>query len=163
MQVEIDLDNRDRKLMPGMYGNARLLLQKRENAYAIPCSALYSKKGVNYILLVSQGAVRRQPVRIRYDDGREMEVVKLLKGREVPLDGTEELVVGNKAELREGQAVTTNRLGLKVSWRKGRDDVEESRLLALHASRPSRAGMVLRAGAVAAADRGAGERIAGTS
>lgn len=105
MGVEIDLDNADRKLKPGMYGQVTLTLQKIENAQAIPATALYSRKTDNYIMLLQDSVARRQRVRVRYDDGKELEVVKLIDGKEIPLDATDELIVSNKGELADGQRV----------------------------------------------------------
>lgn len=107
MQVEIDLDNRNRELLPGMYGKVSLVLQRIPNAAAIPATAVYSRKGENFILQVADGVSHRQRVRIRFDDGKEMEVVKLVGDREVPLTGDEELIVSNKGEIAEGQRVKT--------------------------------------------------------
>jgi RND family efflux transporter MFP subunit len=105
MRVEVDLPNADHKLLPGMYGHMTLTLQTIPDARAIPATAVYSRGGENYIIQVENGRARRQRVRIRYDDGHEVEVVKLVNGRETPLDGSEELVVSNKGELRDGQRV----------------------------------------------------------
>jgi RND family efflux transporter MFP subunit len=105
MQVEIDLDNRDHKLMPGMYGQVALTLQKIPNAQAIPATALYSRRGESYIILVKDGVAHRQLVRVRYDDGREVEVVKRIEGKEVLLESTDELIVSNKGEIADGQRV----------------------------------------------------------
>jgi RND family efflux transporter MFP subunit len=110
LRVEIDLDNRSRRLMPGMYGHVTLTLQKIEGAQAIPATALYNRKREAYIIEVRDGVARRQRVRIRYDDGRQLEVVKLIGNREVPLDGSEELVVSNKGEIADGQRVKTARI-----------------------------------------------------
>lgn len=107
LQVEIDVDNRDHKLMPGMYAQTELTLQRIEQAMAIPSTAVFSRGGENYILQVVNGEARRQKVRIRFDDGKELEVVKLTDGKEVPLDGTEELVISNKGEIGDRQAVQT--------------------------------------------------------
>ena len=107
MQVEIDLDNRDRQFLPDMYGYVTLVLQRVVDARAIPATAVYSRKGENYILQVENGVVRRRKVRLCFDDGKEVEVVKLAEGREIPLDGSEELVVSNKGELADGQKVKT--------------------------------------------------------
>jgi RND family efflux transporter MFP subunit len=109
-QVEIDLDNKDRRLMPGMYGQSTVTLQRIENAQAIPATAVFSRRGQNSIIEVVNGVARRQPVRIRFDDGKELEVVKLQDDREIPLEGTEELVVSNKGEIADGQFVLASRL-----------------------------------------------------
>lgn len=110
LQVEIDLDNRDGKLLPGMYGNVTLTLQQIPDALALPATVVYSRRGSNYIIEVQDGIARRVPVRLRYDDGKEVEVVKLLGSSEVPLTGSEELVVSNKGEIADGQRVTTRPL-----------------------------------------------------
>jgi RND family efflux transporter MFP subunit len=107
MRVEIDLDNRNRALLPGMYGKVTLTLQEIENAWTVPATAVYTRKGESYVLQVTNELARRQRVRICYDDGKELEVVKLDGNREVPLDGTEELIISNKGEIAEGQRVTT--------------------------------------------------------
>lgn len=110
LPAEIDLENGDHRLLPGMYGQVTLTLQKIYNAQAIPATAVYSRSGSNYIIEVRDGVAHRVPVRLRYDDGKEVEVVKLLESKEVPLDGSEELVVSNKGEIADGQPVTTRAL-----------------------------------------------------
>lgn len=109
MRVEIDLPNPDRRLKPGMYGQVALTLQEIENSQVIPATAVYSRGGENFIIVVNDGLARRQLVHITYDDGHEVAVVKLVKGKEVPLQGTEEVVVSNKGELRDGQHVRATR------------------------------------------------------
>lgn len=104
-RVEIDLDNGDGQLLPGMYGQVVLVLQNLENALAIPATAVFGRSGETYVILVKDGVTRRQRVRIRYDDGKLLEVVQRIGGKEVPLDGTEELVVSNKGEIADGQRV----------------------------------------------------------
>jgi RND family efflux transporter MFP subunit len=104
-RIEIDLDNKDQRLLPGMYGHVTLILQRIENAPAIPATAVYSRGGETYIIQVKDGVARRQRVRIRYDDGKLLEVVKFVGEKEVSLDGSEELVVSNKGEIADGQRV----------------------------------------------------------
>lgn len=110
LQVEIDLDNRNRRLLPGMYGNATLTLQQIPDAWALPATAVYSRRGSNYVLEVREGFVHRVAVRIYFDDGKEVGVVKLVNGEETPLDGSEELVVSNKGEIADGQRVASRTL-----------------------------------------------------
>jgi Barrel-sandwich domain of CusB or HlyD membrane-fusion len=105
MQVEIDLDNADRQLRPGDYVQVRIVLQKLDNASVVPVSAVYTRKNSTYLLLADGGVVRRQPARIRYDDGREMVVVKVQGDLEVPVDAADELIVSTKGEIAEGQRV----------------------------------------------------------
>lgn len=105
MRIEIDLDNADHKLMPGMYGHVNLVLQRLENAMAIPSTAVFSRRGDNYIVLADKGIARRVPVHIHFDNGEELEVAMVLDHKEVPLTGNEELIVSNKGEIGEGQRI----------------------------------------------------------
>jgi RND family efflux transporter MFP subunit len=107
LEVEIDLDNRHQKLMPGMYGHVVLSLESLPDTWTIPATALFSRNKVNYVILVQNGVAKRQPVRIVLDNGHEVGVVKLIGSTEVPLDGTEELVVSGKGEIGDGQRVTS--------------------------------------------------------
>jgi HlyD family secretion protein len=107
MQVEIDLDNHDHRLLPGMYGHVLLTLKEVPNTLVAPAAALYSRKGVNYVIVVRDGVARRQPVRIVFDGGDEVQVVKVVNGKEVPLAEKEQLVVSGKGEIADGQRVKT--------------------------------------------------------
>ena len=105
MRVEVDLDNADHHLMPGMYGHVTLILQRLDNAMAIPATAVFSRRGENYIVVADKGVARRVPVVIRFDNGEELEVVLMSDHKEVPLTGKEELIVSNKGEIGEGQRI----------------------------------------------------------
>src|SRR3954447_20038765 len=58
MRIEVDLDNRQHKLMPGMYGPVTLVLQRIENPLAVPATALFSRGGENYVVLADHGVAR---------------------------------------------------------------------------------------------------------
>jgi RND family efflux transporter MFP subunit len=105
LQVEIDCANQDHQLLSDMYGRVTLTLQRIPNAQAIPATAVYSRTGESFILQVRDGVAHRQRVRIRFDDGKQVEVVKLIGAQEVLLDGSEELIVSNKGEIAEAQRV----------------------------------------------------------
>lgn len=111
MRIEIDLDNADHKLMPGMYGHVTLVLQRLENAMAIPSTAVFSRRGENYIVLADKGIARRVPVHIRFDNGEELEVAMTTDHKDVALTGNEELIVSNKGEIGDGQRVKPIPLG----------------------------------------------------
>ncbi len=113
MRIELDLDNTEHKLMPGMYGRVTLVLQRIENALAIPATAVFSRRGENYIVLAEGGVARRVPVHIRFDNGEELDVYKMIDGKEVPLDGREELIVSNKGEIGDGQLIKAKSLARK--------------------------------------------------
>jgi hypothetical protein len=93
-----------------MYGDAQLILQQIENAPTLPATAVYSRGGKNYIMEVLDGVAQRHHVRILFDDGKEVVVAKLVDDNEVPLTGSEEIIVSNKGEIAEGQSVTASRV-----------------------------------------------------
>jgi hypothetical protein len=93
-----------------MYGRVTLTLQRIPDAQAIPATALYSRLGENFIIEAKEGVARKHKVRVRFDDGKEVEVVKLIGGKEIPLNGSEDLIVSNKGEIAEGQRVKTTAL-----------------------------------------------------
>lgn len=105
LRVEVDLDNRAGRLLPGMYVHVRLTMDETADTWAVPASALFSRDKVNYLVLVEGGVARRQAVRILFDSGDYLEVVKVIGGKEVPLDGSEVLVLSGKGAIAEGQRV----------------------------------------------------------
>lgn len=102
MRVEIDIDNPDGAIYPGMYGSIDLILQENKNALAIPASAVYSVANKTYVVVVRDNRAYRVPVEIGYDDGK---VVQIVSG----LSGNEEVIVSNKGQISEGQAVDAHR------------------------------------------------------
>lgn len=64
MQVEIDLENPDGKILSGMYAKVLLQINSRENILSLPMIAKVSHKNENYVLAVVDGKVKRLPVKI---------------------------------------------------------------------------------------------------
>jgi RND family efflux transporter MFP subunit len=96
MLVEIDLPNDDGRLRPGYYGQARIVLERREGALAIPSAALHFDGGNTYVYIVAQDdSARRVPVGIGLDDAGWLEITSGLTGDErVVTGGTGTLVDG---------------------------------------------------------------------
>jgi multidrug efflux pump subunit AcrA (membrane-fusion protein) len=99
----------DGRLLPGMYGTMRLILQKFSDASLVPSTALVDEGGRKFLYLVRDGKARRAPVEVQLDDGRLAKVVLIeaVGGQVVrrPLTGEETVVVSNQGELSDGQAV----------------------------------------------------------
>ena len=124
MRVEIDIDNRDGLLNPGMYGSAKLILQRFDEAYLVPSGVIFAGESSynTYIYEVRDGRAYRVPVRVQLDDGVESKIVKLVKQTNpqtgqveettLPVTDKEEIVLNDQGELSDGQAVTT----IPVSW-----------------------------------------------
>jgi len=98
-------------LLPGMYGNMRLILRSFKDAYLLPSSALISEGGRSFVFLVKDGRVVRVPVELQADDGKMVKLVLMEKaGNDLikkELTGSEEVVNSNQGELTSGQRVKT--------------------------------------------------------
>ena len=122
MRIEVDLENKDGLLDPGMYGTMTLLLQKFDNARLIPTSAVFERGGKTFIFEVKDNRAHLVPVRVQLEDGIQAKVVKLVqrtdpkteKSEEVPeeLSGDEEIIRSGQGEIADGQSV----LAHQVDW-----------------------------------------------
>lgn len=105
-----------REMMPGMFGDMTLVLQKFDNVHMLPASAITIKGGITYIYVVKDGKAHLQQVKVEVNDGK-LAKVELLDENGViigDLTGTEEVVVTNQSELNEGQPVKT---ALVENWK----------------------------------------------
>ncbi len=84
MLVEIDLPNSDGKLIPGMFGQATILLDSRAEQVALPASAVrYDEKGRSYVYVVDDAeTIQVVDVATGFDDGLQIEITAGLTGRE---------------------------------------------------------------------------------
>jgi hypothetical protein len=114
MRVEADVDNPGGLLRVGMYGSMRVLLQRFDRARLLPAGAVFVRGGQAMICEASGGKARFHRVRIRYEDGVRVMVVKLVQGKgpggqprdeEVELSGDEVIVRGGQGEIRDGQEI----------------------------------------------------------
>src|SRR5260370_40143254 len=77
MRVEVDVPNPDLVLEPGMYGTMKLVLQKFEQAYLVPASAVFERGGRACIFEVQDGKAHLVPVRVQLEDGVQAKGVKV--------------------------------------------------------------------------------------
>jgi RND family efflux transporter MFP subunit len=82
MRIEADINIHDRRLVPGLYARASVLLASEAQAMMIPSKAV-RVRGANVTVLVVDGAVvRAKPITLGYDDGVWAEVKSGLTGQE---------------------------------------------------------------------------------
>ena len=100
MRVEIDLDNSKGKLLPGMFGEATIHLEKYENALVLPAESVrFDESGTSaHVYVVENGKVKVTPVKTGLDDGAR---IQILEG----LTGSEQVVAGLLGRLSDGTAV----------------------------------------------------------
>lgn len=99
-RVEMDVDNRDKQLLPGMVAEILLNLNASDSSIAIPKKALVSSAEGNYVIKVAAGKAQRVPVNRGRDNGDSIEIFGEVNSGDVILEeGNEEIrdgsVVGN--------------------------------------------------------------------
>ncbi|HBU38773.1 MAG TPA: hypothetical protein DEB70_13360 [Planctomycetaceae bacterium] len=100
MLAEIELDNAEGRLLPGMFGCATIIAATSKDAIVLPASALRSDaEGNPYVyLLDEEDRIVKKQVVVGADDGHEIEVV-------TGLAGTERVVDAFVGSIEEGQVV----------------------------------------------------------
>ncbi len=102
------------RLMPGMTATVKLAIRSFGDSLVLPSSAVYSRSGTSYIMLVEQGKTRQAPVRVQLNDGNITLVSIMTKRTEADgtknevfsnLTGKEEVVLAKQLELGDGTAV----------------------------------------------------------
>lgn len=73
--VEIDVDNRDGKLMPGAYGEVTLHLNTGVNSLIVPVPTMIFRAQGLQVATVVNGKAKLLPIAVGQDDGRVIEVV----------------------------------------------------------------------------------------
>jgi HlyD family secretion protein len=98
LRAEIDIPNEGAKLRPGMYATGAIEMARRENALAIPSTAVVRDGSATLCCVVTEGKVERRPIKLGIRSGPDVEVLEGLSG--------DEAVVQIRAEsLTAGQAV----------------------------------------------------------
>ena len=99
METEIDFENNDGQLLPGMYAETNLALSGKENALTVPLEAV-SRNGSDATVLAlgSQSEIIEKHVKLGLEDGARVEILSGLNegGR---------VVIGNRSQFRPGDRV----------------------------------------------------------
>jgi RND family efflux transporter MFP subunit len=111
MLVEVDLPNPEKILIPGMYCEATIILEKKSDALMLPAGAVryalmlpagalpYKKTDVSFVYVVdSGGTIRIQEVTTGLDDGKQIEITG-------GLDENDRVVGSMIGRLQAGQKV----------------------------------------------------------
>jgi len=87
MQAEIDLDNRQGQLLPGLFGRAKIRLEQRPGALVLPAGAVRFGQGPAHVYVVQGNKVKHQEVKIGLDHGVWVEILSGLTGNELVVNG----------------------------------------------------------------------------
>jgi RND family efflux transporter MFP subunit len=102
MHTEVDIYNTDRKLIPGLYAEAALALDRKDNAIAVPLQAVSQTDDQATVYVVSpSGKVEIRKVSLGIQTPKDAEVLSGLR------DG-ETVVVSDRSSLKADQQVRTS-------------------------------------------------------
>jgi len=98
MVVEIDLPNPQGELLPGMYGEATIVLEERRKALTLPARAVrHDEQGRSFVYTAgADGLIHRTEVTIGLDNGTDLEILR-------PFGGSERVIDASLATLKDGQ------------------------------------------------------------
>jgi RND family efflux transporter MFP subunit len=109
MQTEIDCQNRDGHLIPGMYTESRLMLREKKNALTIPLEAVVRNGEDATVLAVEpQDTLGERHVMLGLEDGTAVEVLSGLA------DG-DRVVIGNRSQFHSGQKIQPKEVSANAS------------------------------------------------
>jgi RND family efflux transporter MFP subunit len=99
LHTEVDIENPDGQLRPGMYALVTIDLAERQDAIVVPATAVVTAdNGVWCFVVEKSGQAVRKPVTLGLASGNEVEIATGLVG--------DERVISTKgASLTDGQAV----------------------------------------------------------
>lgn len=98
MDAEVDVANPSGVLMPGMYADAVLTLEKNDNALTVPVQALIAREGKRFVMVVKKGVIEERPIQSGIETAASIEVRSGLNAGEL-------VIVGTRTGLKPGQRV----------------------------------------------------------
>ena len=116
--VEIEIDNSDHALKPGMFARVRISSAADRTALGVPRSALLTQGGQQGVYLLSEGmTVTFNPIRVGRVTGEMVEVISgLEEGTEVVTSGAQSLNEGDLVQLA-GESFEDS---VRPGWERGR-------------------------------------------
>jgi RND family efflux transporter MFP subunit len=110
METEVDVPNPSLTLVPGMYAEANLTLDRRPNALAIPLMAVSTQGDKSSVFVVTpENKVEERQVKLGLQTANRTEVIAGLRDGDL-------VVVGNRSQIQLGLQVTPKQIEMaKVS------------------------------------------------
>jgi RND family efflux transporter MFP subunit len=99
MHTEVDVQNRDRMLMPGLYAEADVSLEHRQDISAIPLQAINHEGDKTTVFVVAtNGEIEDRPITLGIQTATDAEIL-------TGLSEGEQVVVSDRSGLKPGQKV----------------------------------------------------------
>ena len=100
MKAEVEMENPNLALRPGMMVSVRIDIERRENVLLLPATALIVEKNKAFAFVVRDGKAIRTAVQTGFDDGKSVEILDGLSADDAVIDA-------GKQKVSDGQMVTT--------------------------------------------------------
>ncbi len=99
METEIDFDNRDGRLIPGMYAETLLSLREKKNALTVPLESVTPNGDEATVLAVNpENIIEERHVKLGLEDSVRVEVLYGLTDKD-------RVVIGNRSHFHDGQKI----------------------------------------------------------
>ena len=109
METEIDFDNRDGHLIPGMYAETQLSLREKKDALTVPLESVTRNGDDATVLAVNpENIVEERHVKLGLEDSIRVEVLSGLTDKD-------RVVIGNRSQFRSGQKIQPKEVGTGAS------------------------------------------------
>lgn len=99
METEVDVQNANLTLVPGMYAYASIALERTHGVLTVPVQALDRADDKASVLVVNGGRIERRDLRLGLETPDRVEIVNGLNEGDM-------VVVGSRSQLRPGTTVT---------------------------------------------------------
>jgi hypothetical protein len=112
LRTEVDFDNSDEALRPGMYAHATIPVD-HPDSLCLPAQAVVVRDGVTFCMCVKDGKATKTPIRVGAREAGRVEALKKLVPSDEPnqrpswqdFTGDELVVVSKPGDLTDGQQV----------------------------------------------------------
>ena len=98
MEVEVDVENRDISIYPGMYATATLRLDVRKNVLAVALQAIADRSSPTVFVVNGDSRIENRSVTLGLESPNQIEILDGVKENDV-------VVFGNRSQLKPGQLV----------------------------------------------------------
>jgi multidrug efflux pump subunit AcrA (membrane-fusion protein) len=101
-KIEVQINNRDHTLKPGMSATVVLSLGRHDNVVTVPKDAIIEKLGETYVFLYNNGLAKKSNIQTGYDDGSRVEILQGVNaGDKIITTDINVLINDTKVQVRE--------------------------------------------------------------
>jgi len=105
METEIDFDNRNGKLIPGMFTETQLMLAAKPDALSVPLEAMAQNGNEATVLLITpKNTIEERKIKVGISGKSRLEVVS-------GLNEGDRVVIGNRSQYHNGEKVQPRDIG----------------------------------------------------